>query len=72
MQCRLKQNLFFWCSKIIVVLSNACIGPSSRNKMYFFLLSVCLIELLSTLKIFLPKSKFENGYCQSNSVPNPE
>ena len=44
-------------SALIVVSSIPCFGPSTRSKIYFFLLSACVDELLSTPKFvtFLPK-----------------
>ena len=41
--------------------SNLYVGPSSRTKISFFVLSTWVDELLSTPKIitFLPKSKLE-------------
>ena len=43
-------------STVSVVLSNPCVGPSPRINIYFFLLTTCMEELISTPKIitFLP------------------
>ena len=56
-------------------LSNPCVGPSSRIKISFFLLSTCTGKLLSTPKkmTFLPQlpSGYENCERASNPVPQP-
>ena len=38
---------------VAVVSSNPCIGPPSRTKIYFFLLSTWIDELLSTEKVII-------------------
>ena len=58
-----------------MVLSNPCAGPSPRIKISFFLLSICIDELISALKImkFFPvlPSGNENSECKSNPIPQP-
>ena len=58
-------------SDIILLLSNFCVGPSTRTKISFLLLSLCNDELLPTPKIttFLHKSK--PAYEKSAQEPNP-
>ena len=79
LQCRLKQNLFLNEIKLIEYLlfvfaasSNPCVGPSPRTKIYFFLLSVCVGELLSRPKTmtFLPIPKFKIKFLVSLTAPN--
>ena len=84
MQFRFKYTFFFdavklieyLASTVIVVLSNPCVGPSPKTKIYFSLLSVCVDELFSTPKVItlLPKSNFENKKCDGelNPIPYPE
>ena len=38
-------------SGVNVVLSNPCVGPLPRFKIYLFLLSICTDELMSTPKL---------------------
>ena len=58
-----------------VVSYNPCVGPSPRIKIYFFLLSTCTEELLSSPKIIhflpdpLPTEKF---LFLSNPIPYSE
>ena len=55
--------------------SNPCIGPSARIKIYFFLLSACTEELISTPKIiqFLPNPlPTENCPFLSNPIACPD
>ena len=80
----LKQNAAFnlvklieyFASAITTVSSNPCVWPSPRTKIYFFLLSICNDELLSTQKIIalLPQSKFGNEKSERelNSTLYPE
>ena len=79
-------NKFFFsdCEKLIeysasaasVVLSDPCVCPLPRIKIYLFLLSACTDELISTPKLitFLPQSKFriEKRERESNPIPYPE
>ena len=80
----LKQNAAFDLVKLIeylasaitTVSSNPCVWRSPRTKIYFFLLSICNDELLSTQKIIalLPQSKCgkEKSEQQLNSTLYPE
>ena len=57
------------------MFSNPCVGPLPRIKVSFFLLSIFVEGLISTLKIitFLPKSTpNEKGVSLSNPIPYPE
>ena len=62
-------------SAVNVVPSNACVEPSLRIRISFFLLSICTEELISTPKImqFLPNPlPTENFPFLSNAMPYPE
>ena len=58
-----------------MVSFNPCVEVSPRTKTFFFLLSICTDELLSTLKVitFLPLSKpgYEKNEQQSNTISYP-
>ena len=55
-----KQNVLLFSVKLIeyffsainVVPSNPCVAPSPRIKIYYFLLSPCIEEIISTLKLY--------------------
>ena len=80
-QCKFKQKL---CSvklienifSAVTACSNLCVGPLPRIEIYFFLLSVCGDELISTPKIvtFLanPIAGNPNVPFISNPIPYPE
>ena len=81
LQWRIKQNFIcdfeklinYLASSLIIVWFNSCVDPSPRNKIFVFLLSICIEELLLTSKItFLPQSKtgFEKVKRGSNPIPN--
>ena len=80
LSCRLKQNFLpdieklieYFASTVIVLSFYLRVGPSPRTNMYFFLLSICIDELLSTPKIttFLPQSKL--GSEKSEQELNPK
>ena len=59
-----------------MVSSNPSLGPSPTTKISYFLLSVCVDELLSTTKIkaIFPKSKFKIKKCdrELNLIPYQE
>ena len=58
------------------VCSSPCVGPLPKIKIFFFLLSVFVHELISTPKVitFLPTSipGYEKCPCPSNPIPYPE
>ena len=59
----------------VSVYSNPCGGPLPRSKIYFFLLSICKVEHISTSKIitFLPISlPSEKTPSLPNPIPYPE
>ena len=79
----LRQNFFPVTIKLIEyifsalsVCSSPCVGPSLKIKIYFFLLSIFVDELMSTPKIitFLPNPVPGNEKlpCLSNPIPYPE
>ena len=57
----------------IAALSEACIGPSPRTKIFLFLPSICTEEVLSTPKIitFFPSLPSVYEKCKSESNPMP-
>ena len=70
----LKKSIEYLTSAVIVVSSNACVGPLSRTKISsFFLLSIWTDELSSTPKIttFLHQSKPGNKKSERDSDPIP-
>ena len=48
-----------------------CVGPSPTNEIFLFLLSICVNELISTLKIIIP-SVNENSEQESNPSTYPQ
>ena len=69
--CHLEKLIEYLASAVILVSSNPCVGPSTRTKIYFFLLSICTEKLLLTPKTFLSQSKPRNkkGEQESNPIP---
>ena len=69
--CHLEKLIEYLDSAVILVSSNPCVGPSTRTKIYFFLLSICTEKLLLTPKTFLSQSKPRNkkGEQESNPIP---
>ena len=68
-------NIFF-CSQFLIILKKCpCVGPLSRIKMSYFLLSTWTEELISTPKIitFLPNPSLgnEKDVFVSNPIPYP-
>ena len=79
----LKENFLLFSVKLIEYIfsalsacSDPCVRPLPRIKIFFFLLSIFVDELISTLKIiiFLPVPPLgcENNPCLSNPIPYPE
>ena len=48
-----------------------CVGPSPTNKIFSFLLSICINELISAPKIMVP-SVNENSEQESNPATYPQ
>ena len=79
LQCRLKRNFLFDLEKLIkysassanVVLSNPCVGPLPKIKIFFFLLSTCTDELISTPKIMTFLCESKSGSIKSERELNP-
>lgn len=82
---KLQQNFFHSSLKLIeclasvvsVVSPNSSVRPLPKTEIFFFLLSTCIEELLSTPNIVtflrnpLPSDN-KNVHCVSNPVPYPE
>ena len=58
------------------VCSNLCVGPLPRTKIYFFLFSIFVDEVISTPKIItfplVPSLGCEKNLRLSNPIPYPE
>ena len=56
---------------VVSVCSNPCVGPLPRIKIYFFLLPICVDELISTPKVTTFLAVPPDG-CQKNPfLSNP-
>ena len=56
----------------VSVCSNACVGPLTDIKIFFFLLSICEYELISTSKVLPTPLPTEKNLSLSNPIPYSE
>ena len=70
----LESLIKYWASADKVVSSNLCVGSLPKIKIYFFLLSICTDDLISTAKImtFLPTLPAGKEYSERESNPIPQ
>ena len=69
----LEKLIEYWASADKAVSSSHCVGPIPRNKIYFFLLSICTDDVMSIPKTttFLLTQPSGNGNSERESNPIP-